>query len=97
MAMVLIVQFVAAAFSVMLGAFILAWAVCKVLEFEDRKEGNKNSMLTDILQDLYDAIQRYDVEEIEQKYKMLEKLGMDRITVNEVLKAGEKYFGRETR
>lgn len=97
MAMVLIIQFVAAAFSVMLGAFILAWAVCKVLEFEDGKEGNKNSMLTDILQDLYDAIQRCDVEEIEQKYKMLEKLGMDRITANEVLKAGERYFGREER
>lgn len=97
MTMTLIIQFVAAAFSVMLGAFILAWAVCKVLEFEDRKEGNKNSMLTDILQELYDAIQSCDVEEIERKYKMLEKLGMDRITVNEVLKAGEKYFGRETR
>lgn len=97
MAMVLIIQFVAAAFSVMLGAFILAWAVCKVLEFEDRKEGNKNSMLTDILQDLYDAIQRLDAEEIERKYKMLEKLGMDRITANEVLKAGERYFGREER
>lgn len=95
MATALIIQFVVAAFSVMLGAFLLAWAVCKVLEFEDRKEGNKNSMLTDILQDLYDAIQRLDTEEIERKYKMLEKLGMDRITANEVLKAGERYFGRE--
>ena len=95
MATALIIQFVVAAFSVMLGAFLLAWAVCKVLEFEDRKEGNKNNMLTDILQDLYDAIQRLDAEEIERKYKMLEKLGMDRTTANEVLKAGERYFGRE--
>ena len=97
MTMVLVVQFVAAAFSVMLGAFLFAWAICKVLSFEDRKEGVSKPMLTDILQELYDAIQRCDVEEIEQKYKMLEKLGMDRITVNEVLKAGEKFFGRETR
>lgn len=97
MAMVLIVQFVAAAFSVMLGAFLFAWAIFKVLDYEDRKGGSNNSMLTDILQELYDAIQRCDVEEIEQKYKMLEKLGMDRITANEVLKAGERYFGRETR
>ena len=97
MAMVLIVQFIAAAFSVMLGAFLFAWAICKVLNFEERREGDSKRMLTDILQELYDAIQRCDVEEIEQKYKMLEKLGMDRMTANEVLRAGEKFFGRETR
>ncbi len=52
-------------------------------------------MLTDILQELYDAKQSGDDNEIERKYKMLEKLGMDRMTTNEVLKAGEKYFGRK--
>ena len=97
MAMALVIQFIAAAFSVMLGAFLFTWAICKTLEYEDRKKGESKPMLTDILQKLYDAIQRCDVEEIERKYKMLEKLGMDRMTTNEVLKAGEKYFGRETR
>ena len=95
MTMTLIIQFVAAAFSVMLGAFILAWAVCKVLEFEDGKEGNKNSMLTDILQELYDAKQTGDDKEVERKYKLLERLGMDRMTADEILKAGKKFFGRE--
>ena len=95
MAMVLIVQFVAAAFSVMLGAFLFAWAIFKVLDYEDRKGGSNNSMLTDILQELYDAKQSGDDSEIERKYKLLERLGMDRMTADEVLKAGEKYFGRE--
>lgn len=97
MTMTLIIQFVAAAFSVMLGAFLFAWAICKVLEFEDRKEGNKNSMLTDILQELYDAKQTGDDKEVERKYKLLERLGMDRMTADEVLKAGKKFFGREAR
>ena len=79
----------------MLGAFLFAWAIFKVLDYEDRKGGHDNSMLTDILQELYDSIQRCDVEEIERKYKMLEKLGMDRMTANEVLRSGEKFFGRE--
>ena len=95
MAMVLVVQFVAAAFSVMLGAFLFAWAICKVLSFEDRKEGVSKPMLTDILQALFDAKQAGDEKEIEKNYWALEQLGMDRMTADEVLRAGKKFFGRE--
>ena len=95
MAMVLVTQFVAAAFSVMLGAFLFAWAICKVLSFDDRKEGVSKPMLTDILQALYDAKQAGNEKAIEQNYWALEQLGMDRMTANEILRSGEKFFGRE--
>ena len=95
MAMVLVVQFIAAAFSVMLGAFLFAWAICKVLSFEDRKEGDSKRMLTDILQALFDAKQAGNEKAIEQNYWALEQLGMDRMTANEILRSGEKFFGRE--
>lgn len=95
MTMTLLIQFIAAAFSVMLGAFLFAWAIFKVLDYEDDEGGIDNRMLTDILQELYDAKQSGDDNEIERKYKLLERLGMDRMTADEVLKAGKKYFGRE--
>lgn len=91
----LIIQFIAAAFSVILGAFLCAWAIFKMLDDEDDEGGIDNSMLTDILQELYNAKQSGDDNEIERKYKLLERLGMDRMTADEVLKAGKKYFGRE--
>lgn len=94
MAMVLVTQFVAAAFSVMLGAFIFSWAICKVLSFEDRKEGVNKPMLTDILQALFDAKQAGDEKEIEKNYWALEQLGMDRMTADEVLRAGANFFGK---
>ena len=92
MAMALVIQFVAAAFSVMLGAFLFAWAICKVLSFEDRKEGVSKPMLTDILQALFDAKQAGDEKEIEKNYWALEQLGMDRMTADEVLRAGASFF-----
>lgn len=52
-------------------------------------------MLTDILQALYDAKLAGDEKLIEQNYKALEYLGMDRITADEVLKAGHKFFEKE--
>ena len=80
------------------GAIIFSVIIWKILDKLNRKELMEDKcMLIDILQELYDAKQSGDDNEIERKYKMLEKLGMDRMTTNEVLKAGEKYFGRETR
>ena len=95
MAMVLVVQFVFAAFSVMLGAFLFAWAIFKALSYEDRKRGAEDRMLTDILQALFDAKQAGDEKEIEKNYWALEQLGMDRMTADAVLSAGKKFFGRE--
>ena len=51
-------------------------------------------MLTDILQALFDAKQAGDEKEIEQNYWALEQLGMDRMTADEVLRAGKKFFRR---
>ena len=95
MTMALTIQFVAATLSVILGAFLFGWAICKALSFEDRKEGVSKPMLTDILQALFDAKQAGDEKEIEQNYWALEQLGMDRMTADEVLRAGKKFFGRK--
>lgn len=51
-------------------------------------------MLIDLLQELYDAIYIQDTIKMEKAYKALESVGMDRETAVQVLKAGEKYFGK---
>lgn len=53
-------------------------------------------MLTDILQELFNAREAGNEQEAEKYYRALEHYGMDRMTADEVLKAGRKFFGRET-
>ena len=53
-------------------------------------------MLTDILQELFNAREAGNEQEAEKCYRALEHYGMDRMTANEVLKAGKKFFGRES-
>lgn len=52
-------------------------------------------MLTDLLQMLFDALESGNVKDAETYYKSLEYYGMDRMTADEVLKAGRKFFVRE--
>ena len=53
-------------------------------------------MLIDILQELFNAREAGNEQEAEKYYRALEHYGMDRMTADEVLKAGRKFFGRET-
>ena len=52
-------------------------------------------MLIDLLQELYDAIYIQDTERMEDCYKALESVGMDRETAVQVLKSGERFFGKK--
>lgn len=53
-------------------------------------------MLIDILQELFNAREAGNDQEAEKYYRALEHYGMDKMTADEVLKAGKKFFGRES-
>jgi hypothetical protein len=51
-------------------------------------------MMTDILQNLWDAIRDNDEEQIEIAYNALWYYGLSKETALDILEAGKAYFGR---
>ena len=89
------VQMVKALMGVILFALLFALIIWTLLDDWNLKRGEKQTMLIEILQDLYDARYKQDRKKMERCFIALKHYGMDMDTAIDILNAGEKYFGRK--